>query len=64
MRKVTDANGNIIDGLFRSNDGSLSLNNQAAYIKNKLQHNNFTSLTHEVELLKEQIKLILEKING
>ena len=64
MKQVADSNGNVVEGLFRHADGSLSLNNQAAYNKNKLQHDKFTSLTYEVNLIKEQITLILEKLNG
>lgn len=64
MKQVADINGNVVDGLFRNRDGSLSLNNQMAYKKNKLQHDKFTSLTDEVNLLKEQMKSILEKLNG
>jgi hypothetical protein len=64
MKQVADLNGNAIDGMFRNKDGSLSLNNHSAYNKNKLQHDKFTSLTNEVNFLKEQMKLILEKLNG
>lgn len=64
MKPVADVNGVVIEGMFRNPDGSLTLNNHAAYKKNKLQHDKFSSLTKEVDLLKEQMKMILEKLNG
>jgi hypothetical protein len=64
MKQVVDSTGNFVDGMFRNSNGSLVLNTNTAYQKNKLQHDKFASLTSEVNLLKEQMKLILEKLNG
>lgn len=64
MKQILDKNGNIISGLFRNDDGSIVANDITTYKKNKLQHDKFTSLTNEVNLLKEQMKNILEKLNG
>lgn len=64
MKQVADSSGNVVEGIYRSSDGSLVLNNNNAYQKNKLQHDKFTSLTNEVNLLKEQMTKILEKLNG
>lgn len=63
MKPVIDKNGAVIEGLFRNNDGSLTINNRAAFNKNKIQHDNFASLSREVQALQEQMKLILEKLN-
>lgn len=63
-KQVADKNGNVINGLFRNADNSLSLNNITEYQKSKLQHDNFASLSDEINLLKMQIKIILEKLNG
>ena len=64
MKQVIDNSGQIISDLIRNSDGSLSLNNGNAYNKNKLQHDNFNRLTTEIEQLREQMKIILEKLNG
>ena len=64
MKKVVDSSGNEIVGLYRNSDSSLTLNNQEAYRKNKLHHDKFTNMTTEIDILKEQMKQILEKLNG
>lgn len=64
MKKVVDARGSVIDGLYRNSDGSLTINNNTAFNKNNIQHRNFAKLMSEVSVLQEQMKLILEKLNG
>lgn len=64
MKPIVDKNGNLISGLYRNKDGSIVNDDVNSYHKNKLQHDKFTSLTNEVNILKEQMKIILEKLNG
>jgi len=64
MKSVIDSRGNLIEGLFRNSDGSLTINNSAAYQKNKSQHDKFASITRDVAYLRETLDKILEKING
>ena len=64
MKQIVDDDGNQIFGLYRCKDGSIVTVDISSYQKNKLQHDKFYSLTNEVNILKEQIKIILEKING
>ena len=63
MRQVFDRSGNPIKGLFRRADDSLVVIDDAEFNKNKLSHDAFESLNKEVQQLKAQMALILEKIN-
>ena len=63
-KQVIDSSGNVVDGLFRGDDGSLTINNSDAYRKSKIQHEKFASLNDEINGLKEQVNKILEKLNG
>jgi len=64
MKQIIDSSGQPINGMFRNSDGSLSLNISNEYKKNKLVHDNFNKLSSEILELREQMKLILEKLNG
>ena len=64
MRQVVDSNGNPIRGLFRRADDSLVVIDQQEFEKNKISHQAFEALNNEVSQLKNQMALILEKLNG
>lgn len=61
---VKDKNGNQIPGLFRKPDGSFVNRDKSALEKAQMQQSAFAALNNEVAELKEQIKTILEHING
>lgn len=63
MRQVVDRYGSPIKGLFRRADDSLVVIDDAEFMKNKLSHEAFESLNNEVQQLKAQMALILEKLN-
>lgn len=64
---VVDSNGNLISGIKRNNSGGLSVDDPSGYTKyvhEKHKDTEIVRLTNEVFLLKEQMKMILEKLNG
>ena len=61
---VLDKNGTPITGLYRKPDGSFVNRNKSVYDKSVAQQSAFIALNNEVAELKEQIKTILEHING
>ncbi len=64
MIQVVDANGVPIKGLFKKADGSIVVKDQEALRKSQIQKNAFVALNNEVVDLKQQLKKILEKLNG
>jgi hypothetical protein len=64
MNQVIDNNGALIRGLYKKADGSLVVNDPQAFNQKKLHHETISSLNNEVATLKEQVKQILEHING
>lgn len=64
MIQVADRSGTPIKGLFKKSDGSLVVHDPAGLLKSKQQKNAFDTLNNEISELKQQMKLILDKING
>lgn len=64
MKQVVDANGNPIKGLFKNNDGSIIVKDPDGLKKSQIQKNSFLALNNEVVDLRQQLRKILEKLNG
>lgn len=64
MKQVFDRAGFAIKGMFKKPDGSIVVHDDDAYNRSRLQHENINALNNEVAQLKEQVKQILEHING
>jgi hypothetical protein len=64
MKKVIDQFGLVKDGIYRTDSGSLIVKDDRSLntYRNELQRN--LVLTNELNQLKEQIKMILEKLNN
>lgn len=64
MRPVIDSSGVRIKNLYQKYDGSLVVKDDAAFARSKTAKEAFDTLNKEVADLKQQIQLILEKINA
>lgn len=64
MKQVHNIDGSKIHGLYRQEDGSLVVIDHPALQKNIVSHSAFMALNKEVETLKAQMIIILEKLNG
>jgi hypothetical protein len=64
MKQIVDSSGAVIRGMFKTKDGAIVINDKFALDKAMSQSNIISSLNNEVNQLKEQMKMILEKLNG
>lgn len=64
MKQVLNRNGDKIAGMFKTVTGAIVVNDKVALDRAMAQSNIIVSLNTEVNQLKEQMKLILEKLNG
>lgn len=64
MKQVVDRNGGVIKGLFRTESGSILVDDPSALQKSQLSQAAFESLSNEVQTLKNQINEILKHIHG
>ena len=64
MKQVYDDRLQPINGLFRQDDGSLVVKDDNALKRSQAAHNVFDNINNELALLKEQMRVLLENING
>lgn len=64
MKPVIDSSGTKIKNLFKNDDGSLVVRDSVGYARNKTSKDAFESINKEVAEMKQQLQLILEKLNG
>lgn len=64
MIQVIDDSGREIRGLYRLENGALIVKNDAALRQSVAQYSTIEGLNKEINLLKEQIKTIMEHLNG
>ena len=64
MKQIIDETGKSITGLFRDDNGAIIVNKPSAYMQAQIQSDNFALLNNEVNILKEQMRQIMGKLNG
>lgn len=64
MKNVVDKTGAPIKGLFRKDDGSLAVVDHAGQKRSSVQKKVINDMHAEITDLKQQLKLILDKLNG
>jgi hypothetical protein len=64
MKQVVNDRGDIVNGLFRKEDGSLVVVDSLKLRQAKLLKHNFDSLSNQINTLQQQVQDILVKING
>jgi uncharacterized protein YdcH (DUF465 family) len=64
MKQVVDKNGAPVKGLFKKDDKSLVVLDREAFRRSQAQHAAIDTLNREVASLKDQMRQILEKLNG
>lgn len=67
MKKVIDANGNHISGVFRDSNGALVVDDKKSLIKYNIEQKKseeFIELKNRLEYMETLINKLLEKNNG
>jgi hypothetical protein len=63
MKQIVDYFGNKVQGHFKKSDGSIVVINNDELNKSKISIESFQKLRDEIDTLKEQMQIILKKLN-